>query len=255
MYNARNEKIVATIEARMTSSRLPGKVLLPIGGVPALELLITRLKRSKYLDQICVATTINTTDDPLAALAERLGVKYFRGSETDVLGRVLGAAQSVDADIIVEITADCPFMDPAIVDRGIEEFMSRDVDYVGNTTDAKHLSYANGLDVQVFPARILAEVDALTTDPIDRTHVSYYIFTHKERYRCYNYEAEAEIFGPEIRITLDEEDDYKALCAIADALIPHNPHFTAKDIMKYLRDHPEVIAINHFVRQKEVHEL
>ena len=239
----------------MTSSRLPGKVLLPIGGVPALELLITRLKRSKYLDQICVATTINTSDDPLAMLAERLEVDCFRGSESDVLGRVLGAAQSVDADIIVEITADCPFMDPAIVDRGIEEFFSRDVDYVGNTTDSEHLSYANGLDVQVFPTRILAEVDTLTSDPIDRTHVSYYIFSHKERYRCYNYEAEAEIFGPEIRITLDEEDDYKALCAIADALSPLNPHFTAKEIMEFLRNHPEVMAINHLVRQKEVHEL
>ncbi len=255
MYNARSEKIVATIEARMTSSRLPGKVLLPLAGIPALELLITRLKRSKYLDEICVATTTNTSDDALVLLAERLGVKSFRGSESDVLGRVLGAAQSVGGDIIVEITADCPFMDPAIVDRGVEEFFTRGVDYVGNTTDSEHLTYPNGLDVQVFPTRVLAEVDALTKDPIDRTHVSYYIFTHKERYNCYNYEAEADIFAPEIRITLDEDDDYRVLCAIADALYPVDPNFTAKDIMNFLRTHPEVVAINSKVRQKEVHEL
>src|SRR3990167_111470 len=122
MYAGRNQRIVATIEARMTSSRLPGKVLMPIAGTPALEMVIHRLKLSKYVDAICVATTTNATDDAIVALAEKLGVGCFRGSESDVLGRVLGAAQSAKADIIVEVTADCPFVDPALVDRCIEEF-------------------------------------------------------------------------------------------------------------------------------------
>lgn len=252
MYNAKSGKIVATIEARMTSSRLPGKVLSPIGGIPALEMLIGRLKGSKYLDGICVATTINVTDDPVVSLASRLNVGYFRGSESDVLGRVLNAAQSMSADIIVEITGDCPFVDPALVDRGIEEFFARDVDYAANVIT---LSYAIGFDVQVFPTKILAEVAELTQDPIDRTHVSYYIYNHPERYRLYNWEAEPECYGADLRMTLDERADLLALNKVAEALLPEHPHFSAKDVTQYLRAHPEVVAINQAVRQKEVHEL
>jgi spore coat polysaccharide biosynthesis protein SpsF len=252
MYKQRKEKIVATIEVRMTSSRLPGKVLMPIAGMPALELLITRLKRSKYLDAICVATTTNPQDDPVITLAKKLGVGYFRGSESDVLGRVLGAAQSMSADIIVEITGDCPFEDPALIDRGIEEFFTHDVDCATNLMKE---TFAIGFDVQVFPTKVLAEVDTLTQEPIDRTHVSYYIYQHPEKYRLHNWEADPDCYGPDHRMTLDEEADYQALCAVADALFPENSNFSARDITQYLRAHPEVVAINKHVRQKEHHEL
>ncbi len=252
MFNSRKEKIVAIIEARMTSSRLPGKVLLPIAGVPALEMLVVRLKRSKYVDEICIATTINAADDPIAQLATRLEVGVFRGSETDVLGRVVGAAQSVHADTIVEITGDCPFADPLLVDRGIEEFFEHDVDYAANVLKQ---TYANGFDVQVFPAKVLAQVAELTQDPIDRTHVSYYIYMHPEKYRLYNWEATPKEFGPELRMTLDENVDYVALCTVADALLPAHPDFTAADVTQYLLTHPDVVAINNNVKQKEAHEL
>jgi spore coat polysaccharide biosynthesis protein SpsF len=252
MYNGKNLKIVATIEARMTSSRLPGKVLLPIGGVPALEMLITRLRRSKYLDGICVATTVNEDDEPIVQLTERLGVSNFRGSESDVLSRVLGAARSMSADIIVEITGDCPFVDPLLVDRAVEEFFTHEVDYASNTITA---TYANGFDVQVFPTAILAEVDSLTQDPVDRTHVSYYIYMHPEKYRLHNWVADAESHGPELRMTLDEDSDYQALQSVAAALLPIDPNFSAKDVTQYLRVHPEVVALNANVRQKEANEL
>jgi spore coat polysaccharide biosynthesis protein SpsF len=252
MYNGRKEKIVATIEARMTSSRLPGKVLLPLAGVPALEMMISRLKRSRYLDAIVVATTANATDDVVADLAERLGVGCVRGSEADVLSRVLTAAKSVSADVIVEMTGDCPFADPALVDRGIEEFFAEDVDYAANILEQ---TYANGFDVQVFRTQTLAEVDALTDDPIDRTHVSYYIFMHPERYRLRNWRAEPECHGPDLRVTLDERADYDVMTRIADALAPTRPSFTAADVTRYLRAHPEIVAINKEVRQKEAHEL
>lgn len=252
MYNTRKEKIVATIEARMTSSRLPGKVLLPIVGKPALQMLIERLKQSKYLDEICVATTTNVADDPIVALATKLRVQCFRGSEADVLGRVLGAAQSVAADIIVEITGDCPFVDPLLVDRGVEEFFARDVDYASNTI---HSTYANGFDVQVFPAKILSEVNELTQDPVDRTHVSYYIYMHPEKYRCHNWEADKDTYGPTLRMTLDEESDYKALTTVAEALLPEYPQFSAREVTTYLRAHPEIVALNANVKQKEAYEL
>lgn len=252
MYKNQHKHIVATIEARMTSSRLPGKVLLPIAGKPALQMLIERLKRSTYLDGICVATTVNVADDPIATLAEELGVSVFRGSETDVLGRVLGAARSRTADIIVEITGDCPFVDPLLVDRAIEEFFAHDVDYASNTI---HSTYANGFDVQVFPTSVLAEVDALTQDPVDRTHVSYYIYMHPEKYTLHNWVAGAESHGPEFRMTLDEDADYRALLKVADALLPVDPNFSAKEVTQYLRTHPEVVALNSNIRQKEAYEL
>ena len=252
MYNQRKEKIVATIEARMTSSRLPGKVLLLIGGVPVLEMMINRLKRSRYLDAICIATTTNRNDDPVEALAKRLDVGCFRGSESDVLGRVVGAAESMRADIIVETMADSPFVDPELVDRGIEEFFEHDVDYAANCIKD---TYTVGFEVQVFPTKVLAEVSRLTDDIIYRTHVSYYIYTHPERYRSYNWEAPPELVAPQFRMTLDEESDYKALCAVADALIVEHPDFTVHDVTRYLETHPEVVAFNNNVRQKEAHEL
>ncbi len=252
MFPGSTQKIVATIEARMTSSRLPGKILLPIGGRPALELLIERLKRSRYLDSIVVATTTNSTDDPTAALARRLGVGCFRGSETDVLGRVLGAAQSVRADMIVEITGDCPFVDWRLVDRGITEFFSREVDYASNTITA---TYPNGFDVQVFPVRILAEVACLTQDPVDRTHVSYYIYQRPERYRLHNWTALPEFYSPDFRVTLDEPSDYQVLQMLYDRLARERPDFSAEDVIQLLKRDPSLMAINAHVRQKEAFEL
>ena len=255
MYKKKNERIIATIEARMTSSRLPGKVLRLIAGMPALEMLIMRLKQSKYLDGICIATTVNAADEPIVALGERLNVLVFRGSEADVLGRVLGAAKYAHADVIVEITSDCPFVDAELIDRGVAEYFEHEVDYVGNTTEPDHQTFANGFDVQVFSTKVLKEVDALTQDPVDRTHVSYYIYTHKDRFRCHNFEADKDTFGPDLRVTLDEEKDYNALCVIADALYPSDPYFSARSITQYLRAHPEVIAMNAAVAQKEAYEL
>jgi spore coat polysaccharide biosynthesis protein SpsF len=252
MYSDRPEKIVTTIEARMTSSRLPGKVLLPIADMPALELLIRRLKKSEYLDGICVATTTNAADDPLIVLAEKLGVASFRGSESDVLGRVLDAARSQSADIIVEITGDCPFVDPRLIDRGIEEFFSHDVDYASNTIPA---TFPNGFDVQVFPTAILADVASRTDDPVDRTHVTYYMYMHQDQYRCFNWEAGADARAPEMRMTLDERSDYDAILRVGEYFKPQILDVSASEIVGYLRSHPEITAINEDVKQKEAYEL
>lgn len=251
MLPGQPKKIVATIEARMTSTRLPGKVLLPILGAPALEHLINRLKQSKFVDAIVVATTINAADDPIVALAGRLGVGVYRGSENDVLERVLKAAQSVQADIIVEITGDCPAVDPQLVDRGIEEFFDHNVDYASNTIKP---TFPNGFDVQVFPTKILARVAELTQDPIDRVHVSYYIYMHPELFSLHNWEALPPEYGPNLRVTLDEDSDYRVICAIFEALYPTNKKFSARDVVQWLLTNPRVIEVNKYVKQKEVWE-
>lgn len=242
-------KIAATIEARMTSTRLPGKVLKPILGRPVLELLIERLQRVKYLDEIVVATTINDTDQPIIDLCNRLNVKYFRGSEEDVLKRVLDAAKSVSADLIVEITGDCPLLDPHIVEECIKTFLDGNYDYVSNAIER---SYPDGLDVQVFPVSVLEEVDSLTKDPVDHEHVSLYIYRHPERYRLLNLKAKGDLFWPELGITLDTQEDYELIKDIFEELYPKDPRFSASDIVKLLHDKPELLEINRHIKRKEI---
>ena len=172
--------VVCTIEARMTSSRLPGKVLLPAAGKPLLEQMVERLRRVAPRRRDRRRHDRRPVVDPLEELAERLGIGCFRGSEDDVLARVLGAAQALGADLIVETTGDCPLIDPAIVDLVIERFRRGDGDYCPNMLEP---TYPRGMDVQVFPTAVLAEVATLTDDPADREHVSLYIYEHPERYR------------------------------------------------------------------------
>lgn len=252
MYLDNKKKIVATIEARMTSTRLPGKVLMPLAGKPALERLIERLKRSKFVDEIVVATTINKSDDLIVKLAGRLGVKYFRGSELDVLRRVLMAAQSVKGDIIVEITGDCPLVDWRLVDRGIEEFFRKKADYASNLLKP---SYPIGFDVQVFPVDVLAEVDKLTNDPVDRVHVSYYIYNHPEKYKLHSWEADKKAYWPNLRLTLDEKEDFELLNIIFKELLPEKEDFTVYDVVNLLKNKPELLKINKHVKQKKAEEL
>src|ERR1700740_2639396 len=138
--------VVASIEARMTSTRLPGKVLLPCLERPMLELMIERVRRSRYIDTIVIATTVNQTDDPIVNLAKQLGVRYFRGSEFDVVGRVASAMEEAQADIIVQLTSDFPLIDPEIVDQVIRIYTANQFDHVSNVIIR---SYPDGLDVQV----------------------------------------------------------------------------------------------------------
>lgn len=241
-------KIVATIEARMTSTRLPGKVLKPILGQPMLSLLIERLKRSK-VDAIVVATTDKPSDDAVEALAHQLGVGCFRGSEDDVLDRVLRAAQSVNADLIVEITGDCPLVDPGVVNRIIDSFLATGVDYACNTLNG---TYPRGLDVKVFPTAVLAEVESLTQDPADREHVSLYIYEHPERYRLHSVESGLPEHCADWRLTVDTPDDFALIEAIYQRLYPNKPDFTLDDVVALLQAHPELAALNQHIQQKAV---
>lgn len=240
--------IVCTIEARMTSSRLPGKVLLPAAGKPLLELMIERLRCVPALDAIVIATTTDSSSDPLEALADRLGVGCFRGSEDDVLGRVLGAARAYDAELIVETTGDCPLIDPATVGRVIERFRDGGVDYCSNTLER---TYPRGMDVQVFPTAVLAEVAELTDDPADREHVSLYIYEHPERYGLRSVVSERPESG-DLRLTVDTDEDYALVRAIFEALYPADPGFGLPEVLALLDARPELAVMNRHVTQKPV---
>lgn len=240
---------VCTIEARMTSSRLPKKVMTPILGRAMLELMIERLRRARRIDEIVVATTTNATDDVIEALAERVGVGCFRGSEEDVLGRVLNAAKAYDADLIVETTGDCPLVDPFIVDHVVGTFESNDVDYCGNVVVK---SYPLGMAVQVFPIQVLAEVARLTQDPADREHVSLYIYDHPKRFRVLQLVSG---FGPEeaaLRLTVDTQEDLELVSRVFEALYPVRPDFDLFDIVEFLRSRPDIARLNRHIVQKAV---
>src|SRR3954468_19392190 len=226
----RMERVVATIEARMTSSRLPGKVLLPARGRPLLELMVERLRRCRHLDEIVIATTEDASSDPLQALAERLGVGCFRGSEDDVLARVLGAARAFDAELIVETTGDCPLIDPATVDLVISRFHDADVDYCANNLER---TYPRGMDAQAFPTAVLAEVATLTDDPHDHEHVSLYIYEHPERYRLRSVVSDRPETG-ELRLTVDTAEDYELVRTVFEELYPRDPAFALPEILALL---------------------
>lgn len=245
-------KIAATIEARMGSSRFPGKVLMPLGGRPVLERIVERVSKARYVDEVVVATTVKEADDKIVELCEKIGAKYYRGSEDDVLDRVLNAAKSVGADTICELMGDSPMLDPVIIDNVITGHLSGVYDYTSNFYPEN--TYPMGFAVQVFPVAVLERVARLTQDPIDRVHVTCFIYQHPEMFTLNGVCASPAIRSPEYRLSLDTREDYEVIGKVFDALYPSTPGFECKDIVGFLREHPEIARINSAVRQKAIEE-
>jgi spore coat polysaccharide biosynthesis protein SpsF len=240
-------RIVATIEARMTSSRLPGKVLLPVTGTPLLGHLVRRLRAVPSLNDIVLATTTNTADDVLVDFAHKTRIRCFRGSENDVMGRVIGAGASAQADVVVEITGDCPIIDPAIVETVIRTFLANDAAYVGNS----HVrSYPDGMDVQVFRLDTLRRSAAATDAPLDREHVTLHIRNHPELFRPINIVAPPELHWPELGLTLDEPGDYELIRRIVEYLEPLDPLFGCLAVVRLLRERTGWLELNRSVKRK-----
>ena len=240
-------KIVATIEARMTSSRLPGKVLLPAAGKPMLEHLVRRLQAVPSLDGIVLATTLNPTDDIIVEFSKRVGVSCFRGSEDDVMARVIGAAESCGADVVVEITGDCPIIDPQIVEQTIRMFKAHKADYVSNC----HIrSYPVGMDTQVLRVDTLQRSAALTNDALDHEHVTLHIRNHPEIFSHLHLVAPPDVHWPSLGLTLDEIRDYELLKRIIEHFEPDNTLFSCLDVVHLLREKHDWVAINKSVERK-----
>lgn len=244
----KSHKICATIEARMTSSRLPGKVLMEFCEKSDLEHIIERLKRSKYLDEVVVATTMNKEDDPIVELCNKIECEYYRGSEEDVLLRVLEAAKSVDSEIIVEITGDCPVIDWRHVDKLIELFFSGEYDYASNAIER---TFPRGFDIDIFPVKILEEINVITNSTADHEHVSLYIYTHPEKYRLFNWKADKKLNYPEFEITLDTYEDYQLIKNIYEKLYPINKDFSAIDVVNLLLEDRKITDIVAGINRKD----
>jgi spore coat polysaccharide biosynthesis protein SpsF len=243
-------RVVCTVACRMTSTRLPGKILKPILGRPALELLIERIKRVRGIDEIVIATTTNAADDVVVEHAKRLGLAVFRGSELDVLGRIAGAAATFKADVVVELTSDNIVIDPDGVQRCLDAYLAGGVDYVANGLVR---TYPIGMDAQVFSGELIQRVAELATEPDDREHVGLYIYMRPKTYRVKNVPAPAEATWPELHLTLDTAADYALLLsAVYEGIYPSNPTFTVADIITYLKANPKIAALNGEVKRKKI---
>lgn len=242
-------RVVASIEARMGSSRLPGKVLMDINGKPALSRLVDRLGMCRSLDGIVVATSTSEGDDVLARWCNDNGVACYRGSEDDVLNRVVEAQKFMGADLVVEITGDCPLTDPEIVDLGVETFLAHDVDVVSNCGQA--LTWPMGQYVQVFPLALLDEVDRTIDDPAVHEHVSLYFYDHPERYQLIDLIAPRRWQEPAWRMQLDYPEDLRFQNEVFRRLEPlHGEGFGIEEVMSLLRREPELVQINIHCEEK-----
>ncbi len=196
--------VVAVIQARMGSTRLPGKVLADLAGVPMLARVIERVRRARRVDAVWVACSDARADDPIAALALRVGAPVYRGSETDVLGRFVGAADAAAADLVVRLTADCPLLDGAVIDRIVDELLTHPgTDYASNVTER---SYPRGLDVEVFTREALTRMDRLGRSPEAREHVTVVArLEHRAAFACRSVRSDTD--ESDLRWTVDTPDD------------------------------------------------
>jgi len=235
-------RVVASVEARMGSSRLPGKVLADVNGMPALARLFNRLALCREIDDVVLATTVSNADDALADWAQRQGVPCWRGSEDDVLKRVVEAQQSRDSRIVVEVTGDCTLLDSGLIDMGVQTYLANDCDVVANV---RVPGYPLGADIQVFSLDLLADVEAKISDPAVREHVSLYFYENPEKYSILHLLPPPRWHWPELRLQLDYPEDLQFIREVYRRLEPnHGDAFGIQEILTLLRDEPALAKIN-----------
>lgn len=236
------------VQARMTSSRLSGKVLLKLpfaSGITVLEQVIRRLKKSEQLDAIIIATTTNDDDDRIVAVSEKEGVSYFRGSENDVLSRYYHAAAQSGLDVVVRVTSDCPCIDPVVLDSALDFYFQKKPDYTGIK------GYPLGLSVEVFSFDVLKKTFETADKEFEREHVTPYIY-RSGKFRLMTLDAPEELYAPDIRLALDTKEDYALLCAVYDYLYEKDNFFGATEIVDLFEKKTWLRYINEKVVQKKV---
>ncbi|MBZ5556407.1 MAG: glycosyltransferase family protein [Acidobacteriia bacterium] len=238
-------KILGILQARASSSRLPGKVLKPILGRPMLLHQIERLRRARALDEIVVATSDEPSDDPIEALCASAGIRCFRGSLNDVLDRFYQAALPYRPDLVVRLLGDCPLVDPELIDRVVAFQQAGHYDLAG----ADMAMFPDGLDLDVIPFPVLEGAWREAVRPSDREHVSLFITRQPERYRIGLLENDVDL--SHLRWTVDEPEDFEMVRRIYEALYPANPAFTTKDILDLLAKQPELSQLNRRFRRNE----
>jgi spore coat polysaccharide biosynthesis protein SpsF len=243
----------AIIQARMSSTRLPGKVLLDLAGQPMLARVVERTRQARTIDRVIVATTVEPEDEPLVELCHRRGWTVSRGSRDDVLDRYYQAALSDGADPIVRITSDCPLIDPGLIDRVVEqlrgtgssESASVAVDYASNINPRR--TYPRGLDVEAFPFAALSTAWREDGEPTGREHVTPFLYRHPERFRIALVESERPEAASH-RWSVDTPEDYELLRRIYGHF--RDDDFTWDGVLALLAAHPQWVDLNRHIEQK-----
>jgi len=231
--------ILAILQARMSSSRLPGKVLAPLAGAPMILRQIERVRRARRIDRLVVATSDQAGDDGLASLLAEAGLDVHRGPLDDVLARFVGALDAFGpADHVVRLTADCPLADPEVIDAVIARAVDTGADYSSNTPP--HRTYPKGLDAEAMTAGALRAAAARAASPEEREHVTWGVYRHPEFYRLAFVSQAAE--EGDVRWTVDYPHDYAFVCAVYDALYADNPAFSSDDVRRLVRARPDLAA-------------
>jgi spore coat polysaccharide biosynthesis protein SpsF len=238
----------AIIQARMGSSRLPGKVLMDLGGETVLSRVVRRLQRSQEIDQVVVATSTASPDEDIVGECERLQVSSFRGSEGDVLDRYYQAAHLYDAKVVVRVTSDCPLIDPELVDQTIRVFRDQCADYTNNLFPR---TYPRGLDAEVFSVAALDRAWREASQPHQREHVTPYLSEHPEIFRLASLSSSVDY--SRYRWTLDTSEDLKLLRFIYSRF-ENREDFGWQDVIALMEREPELAEINSQILQKSVRE-
>jgi len=233
---------VIIVQARMGSTRLPGKVMLDLGGRPMLARQIAHLQRCLLVDEIVIATTTDARDDILADLASQEGVRCFRGSEDDVLGRYLGAARMTSADVIARITGDCPLIDPAIVDGVFREALDHS-SCCDNASNVIARTYPRGLDTEVVFFDALCRADRLATSSLAREHVTTFIYAERPDLFLIRSVTDTED-NSFLRWTVDTVEDFQAVRALFEELDLATRPRPYREVLAYARAHPELGRMN-----------
>lgn len=238
--------ILAIVQARVSSSRLPGKVLKPILGVPMLLRQIERIQCAKKIDNLLVATSNDYTDDSIEILCKDNNIKWFRGNLNDVLDRFYQAAIQFNPDHVVRLTGDCPLADPGIIDRVIDYHLEGKFDYTSNALEP---TFPDGLDVEIFRFSCLEKAWREAVLPSQREHVTPFINQQPEFFKIGSYKNDVDL--SELRWTVDESRDFDLITKIYEALYPENSKFSTANIMAFLDQNPELKNINNHHQRNE----
>ena len=234
-------KIIVIIQARIGSTRLPGKVLKIIEGKSMLEHQIDFLKKSKLTDQLIIATTTLSEDDNIEELAHKINIDYYRGSNEDVLERYYKCAKKFKGDMIVRITADNPLVEPTLIDKIIQIAINTKCDFATNMMEQ---TYPLGYLVEVFPFRVLEKLYMNQKDPLTREHVTYHIKKNPKLYNIQNYTLPKDLARPEWRLAVDEEKDFEIMRKIFALLYKEGQFITYESVVKLLESNSDLILKN-----------
>jgi spore coat polysaccharide biosynthesis protein SpsF len=240
-------KVVAIVQARMGSTRLPGKVLSDLGGESMLARVVGRLRRARLINEVLVATTDTAADDVIVAECRKRSVPVSRGDQNDVLDRYFRAAQLAKAEIVVRITADCPLIDPEITDKTIAAFLEAHPDYASNVLKR---TYPRGLDTEVMSVAALELSWRQARKPYEREHVTPYIYEHPEEFKLLSVTGEDDHSAH--RWTVDTPEDLEFLRAVFNRFSPDDT-FSWRDVLDLLQREPQLVELNRSVQQKSMH--